>query len=68
MIYVKEMFIMGREYNSAQKRAILKYLSEKTDSIQIRVPKGKKEEYKKRAAEQGLSLTAYIVKLLEADQ
>lgn len=59
---------MGATYNEAQKKASMKYLADKTESIQIRVPKGKKEEYKAQAAENGLSLNAYIVQLLEADK
>ncbi len=59
---------MGATYNEAQKKASIKYLADKTESIQIRVPKGKKEEYKTQAAEHGLSLNAYIVQLLEADK
>ena len=59
---------MGANYNEAQKKASIKYLSEKTDDIRIRVPKGKKDEYKAQAQAHGLSLNAYIVKLLEADK
>ena len=51
----------------AQKKANNKYF-EKFDDIKIRVPKGKKEEYKAQAAEHGLSLNAYIVQLIEADK
>lgn len=51
----------------AQKKANNKYF-ERFDDIKIRVPKGKKEEYKAQAAEQGLSLNAYIVQLIEADK
>ena len=59
---------MGSTYNEAQKKASIKYLSEKTDNLQIRVPKGKKDEYKAQAAEHGMSLNAYIIKLMEADK
>ena len=31
---------MGDKYTDAQKKATMKYLKEKTDSIQIRTPKG----------------------------
>ena len=37
------------------------------DRINLTVPKGKKELYQARAEAQGLSLNAYINKLLEAD-
>ncbi len=59
---------MGATYNEAQKRASIKYLSEKTDDIRVRVPKGKKDEYKAQAEARGLSLNAYIIKLIEADK
>ncbi|MCH5194319.1 MAG: toxin-antitoxin system HicB family antitoxin [Oscillospiraceae bacterium] len=51
----------------AQKKANNKYF-EKFDDIKVRVPAGKKAEYKEQAADHGLSLNAYIVKLLEADK
>ena len=56
---------MGAIYNDAQRRASVKYLAEKTDNIQIRVPKGKKDEYKAFAAKHGISLTGLICELLE---
>lgn len=59
---------MGSTYNEAQKKASIKYLSEKTDNLQIRVPKGKKAEYKAQAEAHGMSLNAYIIKLLEANK
>lgn len=39
--------------------------TEKTDLIKIRVPKGKKDEYKEYADKQDKSLTAYIVEAVE---
>lgn len=48
----------------AQKKANNKYF-EKFDDIKVRVPAGKKAEYKAQAEENGMSLNAYIVKLLE---
>lgn len=56
---------MGAIYNDAQRRASVKYLAEKTDNIQIRVPKGKKDEYKAFAAKHGISLTGLICELIE---
>ena len=44
-----------------------KYLA-KMDEIKVRVPKGKKEIYKNKAKRHGLSLNAYIVKLIEQDR
>lgn len=59
---------MGNTYTEAQKQASIKYLKDKTDSIQIRVPKGKKEEYKELAARRGKSLNQHIIDLLEEDR
>lgn len=63
-----EVMKVGATYNEAQKRASIKYLSEKTDDIRVRVPKGKKDEYKAQAEARGLSLNAYIIKLIDADK
>lgn len=52
--------IMGAKYNEAQKKATIKYLSEKTDDIRIRVPKGKKEEIRAYAENKGYSLNSFI--------
>ena len=51
----------------AQKKANNKYF-EKFDDIKVRVPAGKKAEYKAQAEAHGMSLNAYIIKLLEADK
>lgn len=51
----------------AQKKANNKYF-EKFDDIKVRVPAGKKAEYKAQAEAHGISLNAYIIKLLEADK
>lgn len=52
----------------AQRRAIDKYLAEKTERITLRFPAGKKEEYQAQAARHGKSLTRYIIDLIEADK
>lgn len=52
----------------AQKRANQKYNAKAYDQIKIVVPKGKREDYKAQAEAHGLSLNAYIVKLLEDDK
>lgn len=45
-----------------------KYQS-KLDDIRVRVPKGKKEEYRQQAIDKGYkNLTRYIVALLENDK
>jgi predicted HicB family RNase H-like nuclease len=51
--------------SEATKRAVKKYISEKTDEIKVRVPKGKKAEYMQLAADQGQSLNAVINRLLQ---
>lgn len=57
---------MGREYTEAQKTASIKYLREKTDSIQIRTPKGTKDRWKAAAEGQGISLQQLIIQAVEA--
>ena len=54
--------------SEAQRKAIDKYLAEKTERITLRFPKGKKEVYQQQAAAHGKSLTQYIIDLLEADK
>lgn len=53
--------------SEAQKKANNKYF-EKFDDIKVRVPAGKKTEYKAQAEAHGMSLNAYIIKLLEAEK
>lgn len=53
--------------SEAQLKATAK-LQANQDHIRIHVPKGKKAEYKAQAEAHGLSLNAYVVKLLEADR
>ena len=55
---------MGSVYSEAQKKASIKYLEEKTDSIRIRVPKGTKEIWKAYADSQNISLTKLIARLM----
>ena len=56
---------MGAKYTDAQKNASMKYLGEKTDSIQIRTPKGTKERWREAAAAAGTSLNRYIMDAVE---
>lgn len=58
---------MAKTAYERNKNAIKKYLADKTDSIQIRVPKGKKDEYKAFAADRGTSLNALICELLDRE-
>lgn len=44
-----------------------KYLKEKVDTILIRVPKGKKQVIQKYASDNGLSLNAFICKLIQEE-
>lgn len=57
---------MGSKYTEAQKAASLKYLKEKTDSIQIRTPKGTKDDWKAAAQVEGKSLQQFIIDAVEA--
>ena len=58
---------MGVKYTEAQKKASIKYLKEKTDSIQIRTQKGTKERWRDAAAARGQSLNQFIVETVEAE-
>lgn len=51
----------------AQSKANKKYF-EKFEDIKIRVPQGKREEYKEKAKQHGKSLNAYIIELIEKDK
>lgn len=57
---------MGEKYTDAQKNASIKYLKEKTDSIQIRTPKGTKDRWKSAADKSGVSLNKFIVEAVES--
>lgn len=54
----------GRKSTDAQLRAIKKY-QEAHDELKLRMPKGKKEVFRKAAEEQGISLNQYTLKALE---
>lgn len=51
----------------AQRRARDKWLSEKVEVINVRVPKGKKAVIQARAAQNNESVNAYINRLIEED-
>lgn len=53
--------------SDAQKEATKKYLKDKTEPIQIRVPKGQRARIQARAAAVGKSMRAYILGLIEED-
>lgn len=54
-------------YTEAQKKASIKYMTEKTDDIRLRVPKGLKEKYKEEAEKRGKSMTQFIIDCVEKD-
>lgn len=58
---------MAGTYTEAQKRATLKYLDEKTDSIRIRTAKGVKDKWKAAAEERSMSLNQFIVETIEKE-
>ncbi len=52
--------------SEAQQKAVNKYLRTTFDDIKTRVPKGKREEYKKAAAALGYeSFNAFVIKAIE---
>lgn len=55
---------MANKYTEAQKRASYKYQADKV-KIQILVTPDQREKYKALASSRGLSLTQFIIKLLE---
>lgn len=54
-------------YDEKSKERTMRYMKEKRDRITIGVPKGDKERYKTYAESKGMSLNAYVVKLIEDD-
>lgn len=43
-------------------------MKENLEDIKIRVPKGERDKYKLQAAAAGMSLNAYIIKLMDDDR
>lgn len=58
---------MARGYSEAQNKATQKYIKNAYDTFTIRVPKGKRDIYKAHAEQNGKSLNALVIELLEAD-
>ncbi len=52
-------------YSEAQKRASRKYNENNYDRLYITIAKGKKEIIKEKAAEKGMSLNEFVVKIIE---
>lgn len=59
---------MGAKYTDAQKKASIKYIQEKTDDIRIRTSKGTKDRWKKTADKLGMSMTQFVVGIVEEDK
>lgn len=57
---------MGSKYTEAQKQASMKYLQDKTDNVQLRVPRGTKDRWKAAADAAGVSLTRFVCDAVEA--
>ena len=54
-------------YDEKAKDRTMRYIKEKREKIGLNLPLGSRERYKTHAASKGMSLTALIVELLEAD-
>ena len=67
MVYYYQKDGDNMSYTEAQKKASIKYMSEKTDDIRLRVPKGLKDKYKAAAEERGKSMTQFIVDCVEKE-
>ena len=53
-------------YSEAQKKATAKYMKANLDDIKLRVPKGKREEYKKQVSDLGdKSFNEFAIKAIE---
>lgn len=58
---------MRGKYSEQQKIATDKYVAENFDRIQIKVRKGKKEKISLLAEQNGMSMSAFIISLIEAE-
>ena len=58
---------LGAKYTEAQNKATQKYPKTNYDQLSIRIPKGKREEYKNYATSKKVSLAQLITDLIEAD-
>lgn len=57
--------IVAKSKYEGSKNAIKKYIAEKTDDIRLRVPKGTKDRWKAYAEAKGISLTKFVVQVVE---
>lgn len=53
--------------SNAQKKATIKYMAENLEEVRFRVPKGKKAVVQQAAQNKGMSVTAYLIDLIEQD-
>ena len=54
-------------YDVKSKERTMKYMAESRDKLTLNLPKGDKDRYKAFAETKGISLTALIVELIEAE-
>ena len=54
-------------YTAPPNKATQKYIRANYDQLSLRVPKGKREEYKAHADSHGKSLNQLVIELLEKD-
>lgn len=63
----EEDCLLANTYTESKKRANEKYHKAHLEQLAIRVPKGKRDEYKAKAEAHGKSLARYIMDLIEND-
>ena len=51
--------------SKAQQKATAKYMKATLDDIKVRVPKGRREEIKAHAEQQGESLNSFIIRAID---
>lgn len=51
--------------SKAQQKAVAKYMKNNYDTFQLRMPKGKKDEIKAAADQEGKSVNAYIIEAID---
>lgn len=56
---------MYNGYTEARKKANIKYMHDKTDNIQLRLPKGTKERWMAAAELANMSMTKYVANAVE---
>ena len=51
----------------ASQKAVNKYIKNNYDRVNLTIPKGKKDEYRKIAKSKGISLNQFIIDCIEAN-